>query len=34
VRGFLTLETFNENTISSDELATFPYKYKVGKGGT
>jgi hypothetical protein len=34
VSGFLTLETFNNNTISSDELATFPYKYRVGKSGT
>jgi hypothetical protein len=30
VRGFLTLETFNFNTLSSDELVTFPYAYKVG----
>jgi hypothetical protein len=30
VHGFLTLETFNFNTISSDEAASFPYAYKVG----
>ena len=30
VRGFLTLETFNFNTFSSDEVATFPYAYRVG----
>ncbi len=30
VRGFLTVESFNFNTISSDELVTFPYAYKVG----
>ena len=30
VRGFLTLETFNFNTLSSDEVATFPYAYRVG----
>jgi hypothetical protein len=30
VSGFLALETFNNNTFSSDELATFPYSYKVG----
>jgi hypothetical protein len=27
VRGFLTLETFNFNTLSSDEVASFPYAY-------
>jgi hypothetical protein len=30
VRGCLTLETFNFNTLSSDEVATFPYAYRVG----
>lgn len=30
VRGFLTLETFNFNTLSSDEETTFPYAYRVG----
>jgi hypothetical protein len=30
VSGFLALETFNFNTISSDELVTFPYQYRVG----
>lgn len=30
VHGFLTLETFNFNTFSSDEAATFPYAYTVG----
>ncbi|MGA8523565.1 MAG: S8 family serine peptidase [Candidatus Dormiibacterota bacterium] len=30
VSGFLTLETFNNNTFSSDEVATFPYAYTVG----
>jgi hypothetical protein len=30
VKGFLTLESFNFNTLSSDELVTFPYAYKVG----
>ena len=30
VRGFLTLETFNFNTFSSDEETTFPYAYRVG----
>jgi hypothetical protein len=30
VRGFLELETFNFNTLSSDELVSFPYRYKVG----
>jgi hypothetical protein len=30
VHGFLTVETFNFNTISSDELVTFPYTYKIG----
>lgn len=29
VSGFLTLETFNFNTFSSDEVATFPYRYTV-----
>jgi hypothetical protein len=30
VRGFLSLETFNFNTLSSDEVASFPYAYTVG----
>jgi hypothetical protein len=30
VRGFLALETFNFNTFSSDEVASFPYAYRVG----
>ncbi len=30
VQGFLTLETFNFNTLSSDEVASFPYAYTVG----
>ena len=30
VRGSLTLETFNFNTLSSDEVASFPYAYRVG----
>ena len=30
VNGFLTLETFNNNTFSSDELITFPYSYTIG----
>jgi hypothetical protein len=30
VRGFLALETFNFNTLSSDEVASFPYAYRVG----
>ena len=30
VNGFLTLETFNNNTFSSDELVTFPYSYTIG----
>jgi len=29
VKGFLTLESFNFNTISSDEVASFPYSYRV-----
>jgi hypothetical protein len=29
VSGFLTLETFNFNTLSSDEVTTFPYAYTV-----
>jgi hypothetical protein len=29
VRGLLTLETFNFNTVSSDEVASFPYAYTV-----
>ena len=34
VTGFLTLESFNFNTLSSDEVASFPYSYKVaGKKG-
>jgi hypothetical protein len=30
VRGFLSLESFNFNTFSSDEVASFPYAYTVG----
>jgi hypothetical protein len=30
VAGFLALETFNFNTISSDQVARIPYKYTVG----
>jgi hypothetical protein len=30
VSGFLTLETFNFNDFSSDELVSFPYAYTVG----
>ena len=34
VTGFLTVESFNFNTLSSDEVASFPYSYKVvGKKG-
>ncbi|HYA00489.1 MAG TPA: S8 family serine peptidase [Candidatus Binatia bacterium] len=30
VSGFLSLETFNFNTFSSDEVTSFPYAYTVG----
>jgi hypothetical protein len=30
VQGFLALETYNNNTFSSDELVTFPFSYTVG----
>ncbi|MGA8016246.1 MAG: S8 family serine peptidase [Candidatus Dormiibacterota bacterium] len=30
VSGFLSLETFNFNTLSSDQLVSFPYAYTVG----
>jgi hypothetical protein len=30
VHGFLTVESFNFNTFSSDELVSFPYAYTVG----
>jgi hypothetical protein len=29
MNGFLTLETFNNNTFSSAELVTFPFSYTV-----
>jgi hypothetical protein len=29
VKGFPTLESFNFNTLSSDEMASFPYSYSV-----
>ena len=32
VKGFLALESFNFNTLSSDEAASFPYSYRVAKG--
>ena len=30
VHGFVELETFNQFTLSADEIVTFPYTYKVG----
>jgi hypothetical protein len=33
VKGFLTLESFNFNTLSSDEIASFPYAYRISKKG-
>jgi hypothetical protein len=30
VAGFLAVETFNFNTISSDQVARIPYSYRVG----
>jgi hypothetical protein len=29
VKGFLALESFNFNTLSSDEVASFPYSYRI-----
>jgi hypothetical protein len=31
VNGFLTVESFNFNTLSSDEMASFPYSYRVSR---
>jgi hypothetical protein len=30
VSGFLAVETFNQNTFSSDQLSRIPYKYSIG----
>jgi hypothetical protein len=30
VSGFLALETFNNNTLSSDQIAQVPYRYRIG----
>jgi hypothetical protein len=30
VNGFLALETFNANTVSSDQIAQLPYHYRIG----
>lgn len=30
VSGFLAVETFNFNTVSSDQLVNLPYRYKIG----
>ncbi|MDP9118355.1 MAG: S8 family peptidase [Actinomycetota bacterium] len=30
VTGFLAVETFNQNSFSSDQVTTIPYKYRIG----